>query len=296
MSISKRIEYYILLAFAKFISVFGIKNVYLFAYPIAYLFYFFIPIRRKVVKQNLKFAFPGWDVKTVNRVALRNYVSFAITFLEIMILGNSSKQEIRSLVKIYQIDYMKELIGKNKGVIFLTAHFGNWELGAIDYGIELGHPIDVLAKKQKNTLIAGRLKLIRERFGNREVLLGSSVRELYKVLLNKGIIGIVADQRAPKNSSIQVELFGRKTTVYAGPATIALKTRAPIIVVIMQRNQEGQYDSIIEEITYDNLPDDPEKRIIEITQRYVRVLEKAIIQTPEQWFWMHKIWKRELHQ
>jgi KDO2-lipid IV(A) lauroyltransferase len=255
------------------------------------LFFYVIPIRKKVVIRNLSFAFPDKNQSEIKQLALQNYISIAISFLEISLFGNMSKEQVLNLSE--KVDFTEVLNSgsEKKGQILLTAHFGNWELGALLVGLNMNKCVTVLAKDQKNKLVAGRLREMRERFGNREVYLGVAVRELYKTLLNGNPIGVVADQRAPKSIGIKVEFFGRETYVFSGFGNLALKLHAPIFILLITRQSDGKYKILFEEISYDNLPDDKDGAIQILTQRYISILEANIRKHPEQWFWMHNIWK-----
>jgi KDO2-lipid IV(A) lauroyltransferase len=252
------------------------------------LFFYLIPIRKKVVLKNLRTAFPEKSSSQLNDLAKKNYISLATSFLEISLLADISKDEIISYSEEIDLKAVKNL---DSTPIFLTAHFGNWELGALLMGINLGKSITVLAKDQKNKLVAKKLQLMRERFGNKEVYLGVAVRELYKSLVNGNPIGVVADQRAPKKSGVNVKFFGQDTYVFSGFGSLALKLKSPIFLVLNTRQRNGKYFFLIEEIPSENLSSNKDEAIKELTQRYMTRLEMHIRQHPEQWFWMHNIWK-----
>lgn len=290
MSIKHLTEYIFFVSISRIVGLFGIGNVKYFAKPIAFLFYYFIPIRKAVVKKNISKAFPKLAQKEINDLAFRNYYSLAITFLEIMCFRYSTKEQILSIIEKGDVILAQNALAKNKGAILLTAHFGNWELGAISIGLLLNFPVHVLAKKQKNLLVANWMKRIREKFGNKEILLGASLRDLYVTLKNGGAIGVVGDQRGPKES-LRVDFFNQPTAVFSGTAALALKNKVPIIVTIIVRNTNHRYEIETEEISLENLSGSKEEQIKELNQRYFRILERNIIEHPEQWFWMHNIWK-----
>jgi KDO2-lipid IV(A) lauroyltransferase len=130
----------------------------------------------------------------------------------------------------------------------------------------------------------------RTKFGNEVVPLGFSIRKTYQTLKEKKIVAMVADQRGPKEG-VKVYFFGRKAAVYTGPAALALKTGAPIICGIPIRERDFRYRMLLVEIPVNNLPENEEEKIREISQRYTNYLEEVIREHPEQWLWMHKRWK-----
>jgi KDO2-lipid IV(A) lauroyltransferase len=129
---------------------------------------------------------------------------------------------------------------------------------------------------------------MRVKWGNKIVPLGISIRQVYKELKEKRIVAMVADQRGPSDG-IRINFMGRKASVFAGPALLALKTSAPIMFGVTIRQPDFSYKLVIEVISTSDLPE--EEKIAELSQRHASVLEKYIRQFPEQWFWMHKRWK-----
>jgi KDO2-lipid IV(A) lauroyltransferase len=131
---------------------------------------------------------------------------------------------------------------------------------------------------------------MRVKWGNKIVPLGISIRQVYKELKEKRIVAMVADQRGPSDG-IRINFMGRKASVFAGPALLALKTGAPIMFGLTIRQPDFSYKTVIEFINTEDLPEEEELKVAELSQRHASVLEKYIKQFPEQWFWMHKRWK-----
>lgn len=289
MKFKYRVEFFLLASFARFAGLIGFNNARYLAKPLAILFFYLIPIRKSVVKKNLSLAFPHLNPGQINKLAFDNYYSIGISFIEILAIKYSSRDDITSKI-IYNNEVVASALNKDRGVILITAHFGNWELGAVFFGIVLENTLYVLAKKQSNTLVVDLIKSIREKFGNQEILLGSSIRELYKTLINKGNVGMVGDQRGSKEGA-RVNFFGQPTSIFTGTATMALRSKVPIVVVLLSRQPDNNYKIYLEEISYSDLNGTAEENEIEITQRYMSILQKTIEKYPEQWFWMHDIWK-----
>jgi KDO2-lipid IV(A) lauroyltransferase len=120
--------------------------------------------------------------------------------------------------------------------------------------------------------------------------LGASIRKIYSELKAKNIIAMVADQRGPQEG-MRVNFFGQQSSIYPGPAMLAIKTGAPVLYGLTIRQPDYSYKVLISEISTENLPADEEKRIQEVSQRHMAFLESVIRKHPEQWLWMHNIWK-----
>ncbi|MBK8943722.1 MAG: lysophospholipid acyltransferase family protein [Ignavibacteriae bacterium] len=272
------------------LSIFGFKNLKYSAKFLAVIFFSLIRIRRNVVIKNLSIAFPHLDKKRLKKLAFKNYVSIAQTFLEVFCLKKLNKNEIASLFTEEDKNLVKGKVKNQNGIIILTAHVGNWELGAVAAGIVLERRINVLIKEQKNIFVRDWLEKIRQRFGNRQITLGANIREIYSSIKNGEIIGIVGDQRGPREG-IKVNFFGRNTSVFAGTASIAVKTGCPVIIIFVVRKADGTFGIVAEELIYDKNLVSKEDQINSFNQIYMSKLEAVIRNYPEQWLWMHNIWK-----
>jgi KDO2-lipid IV(A) lauroyltransferase len=285
-----KIEYLLFISLGNLLSIFGFSSIKTTSKFLAFLFYYVIRVRRNVVIHNLSTAFPNLNEKEIKSLAIKNYQSIAITFLEIFNLKKLSREEIEYHFSNAGFDFVREKVKQKNGLILLTAHFGNWEIGAIASGIHLNDCITVLVKKQKNPFVASWLNNFRERFGNKQIFLGVSVRELYKTIKSNNIVGIVGDQRGTRDG-ISVDFFGRETRTFQGTAAIALKTNCPVIVLLCARQEDGKYKAIIKELDHSNFVGTTDDKIKQFNQKYMSILEDAIRKHPEQWFWMHNIWK-----
>ncbi len=285
-----KIEYFLLISISKLLGIFGFNSIKYTSKVLASLFFFVIRIRRKVVIKNIKIAFPELDNKEIKKLAFKNYESVAITFLEIFNLNKLDKEIIKERFVIEATELYYEKYAENNGLILLTAHFGNWELAAVSAGISINETINILVKKQRNSYVANWLSETRERFGNVQIFLGISVRELFRILKNKGIIGIVGDQRGKRNG-VKVNFFGRETSTFPGTAAIAIKTKCPVLVFFPTRKSDGKYYSTIQEIKHEKFTGTTEEKIKAFNQEFMRLLEEKIKEYPEQWLWMHNIWK-----
>ena len=285
-----KFEFFLFVLFGKLFTLFGFESIHKTAKLLAFLAFYFFRIRRKVVLKNLSLAFPQLNRKELKVLAINNYRSIAITFLEVFSLDEMNRTNIKKNFLFTGLDFVLNKYHEKKGLILLTAHFGNWEIGAVAVGLHLEQPVHVLVKKQKNQYVADWLNNFRERYGNKQVPLGVSVRELYTTIKRKKIVGIVGDQRGTKDG-VNINFFGIKTSTFPGTAAIALKTQCPVVVLLCARQKNGNYKAEIEEIKLDDIVGTKDEQIREFNQRYMSILENRIKQYPEQWFWMHNIWK-----
>ena len=285
-----RIEYILFIFFSRCFKFFGLNLSRKFASILAFTFFYLIPIRKKVVLKNLHIAFPENDIVTNKKLAYKIYLSFAITLVEILYLPYMSKNNIALAVECSNPELIIEKYNEGKGVILLSSHFGNWEFIAISVAIQLQLPFSVIVKPLRNPLVFDWMNKSRTRFGNEVVQLGISIRKTYQTLKEKKIVAMVADQRGPAEG-VKVNFFKKNVAVYTGPAVLAIKTGAPLICGIPIRDKNYKYKTTLVEISVDNLPENYDEKVIELSQRYISYLEKVIREIPEQWLWMHNRWK-----
>jgi KDO2-lipid IV(A) lauroyltransferase len=285
-----KIEYILFIGFSYLIRLFGLKLSRKFSWICAFIFFYFIPIRKEVTLSNLKKAFPDYPQSKIRKIAFGSYRSFMIALIEILYLPAMTREDMKKAIICPNLSLIKEKYSENKGVILLSAHFGNWEYVAASASLQVDMPFHVVVKPQRNPYVTNWLDKMRTKWNNKVISLGISIREIYKNIKEKNLIAMVADQRGPYEG-IRVNFFGIKTAVYSGTAALALKTNAPIIYGITVRQPDYSYKVLLEEISTENLPDDEEEKIIEVSQRHTSYLEKFIRQYPEQWLWMHKRWK-----
>jgi Kdo2-lipid IVA lauroyltransferase/acyltransferase len=283
-------EYILFLLFSYFFRFCGLNLARKFSYPFSVLFFYLIPIRKKVVIENLSRAFPDSDNSEINRIAFKCYRNFVISLIEILYMPNMSKEEIIDILPAGNSDLIKNKYEEGKGVILLSAHFGNWEYIAASVGARINIPLYVVVKPQRNPFVNDWMNNVRTRWINKIVPLGVSIRQIYKEIKNKNLVAMIADQRGPFEG-IRVKFFGIDTAVYSGPAALALKTGAPIVYGLAIRQPDYSFKVVFEEINLSDLPETEEEKIISISQRHTAFLEGYIRKYPEQWFWMHKRWK-----
>lgn len=283
-------EYILFLFFSFLCQILGLPLSRKFSSLITFIFFYIIPIRKDVVLDNLKHAFPDLSEKEIKNIAYGSYKSFAITLVEILYLPRINKEQIKDVVKINNLDLVDRKEKEKNGVILLTAHFGNWEYFAISTGLNLNINLSIIVKSQRNPYVNDWMNKARTRLINQVVPLGISIRNIYQVLLNKGLIGLVADQRGPEES-IKLDFFGRKTSVYTGPAILSLKMNSPIIYGVAVRQPDYSYKVDFTEISKEDLPDDHEGKVKVLSERLLIHLEESIRKNPDQWLWMHKRWK-----
>ncbi len=285
-----RLEYLVFIFLSKIFCFFGLKKSLVFSKVLGKFAYNILQIRRDVVHKNLKIAFPQKTDEEIEQIARKCYLGFAATLIEILVFPSLTEKDLLDYVSCDNMEEVTGTIALGKGLVFMTAHFGNWEYAAVSMGVMLRRSIMMVVKGQRNTLVDEWINRQRSMYGNRTVYLGVSIKQIFKEISDKGIVAIVGDQRGPSDG-LKVDFFGRETRVYPGPAAIALKTGAPVLMGFMVRRPEGGYGSHMTPLSKEGLPEDREEQIQVLTQRHMKLLEEKLIEHPDHWLWMHNIWK-----
>ncbi|HKI78934.1 MAG TPA: lysophospholipid acyltransferase family protein [Ignavibacteriaceae bacterium] len=284
------IEYIIFLGFSYLTKILGLNFSRKLSTLLAAFFYFLIPIRKKVTIDNLKGAFPNYSEKKIHKIAFATYRSFAITLIETLYVPHITKEKMINSLKCVNIDVVSKKKAESKGVIILTAHFGNWEYLAASLALQLNIPFYLMIKPQRNTYVTDFLNKTRAKWGNPVIPLGVSIRKIYSALKENKFVAMAADQRGNPDGP-RINFMGRSSSVYEGPAVLALKSGADIVLSFSIRQPDYSYKVVFSELKIEDLPDSEDEKIKEICRRYLANLEELIRRYPEQWLWMHKRWK-----
>src|SRR3972149_7817230 len=207
------IEYILFIFFSKLFQFLGIDISRKFALPLAFVFYYLVPIRKTTVLENLRNAFREYDEDKIGKIAFGSYKSFAITLIEILYMPKITLDEIKRQVICENSNFIREKYNERKGVILVSAHFGNWEYIAASVAAQIDIPFSVVVKPQRNPYVTNWMNKARTKWNNKIVPLGISIRKTYQTLKDKKIVAIVADQRSSEEA-IKVNFFGRDVSVH----------------------------------------------------------------------------------
>jgi len=255
---------------------------YTLSHIIADLSYIFYKLAVKNVKQNLRLVYPTLSDKrlsSMTRNLFRNYSKYLIDY------GRFASFKKNAVIE--QISYYKgkenldSALQVNKGLILLTAHLGNWELGGIFFG-SYGLKINVLTLRDGNPEIDNIRRWYRETHGVKTITVGDSpfsTIEMVRALNNKEVIAMLIDRCPVGLDSITMDFFNKPTLFPRGPFILSRLTGAPIVWAFVVRERKT-YKGIIEGPFFVK----HEKEEYETLKRVVKLLEKNIIIYPDQWY------------
>lgn len=279
---------YVVYQIGKFIALhLPLKLSYKIAVFISDLNYLFAFSDRKAVKENLKVIFPGRSIREICKIRRRMFHNFAKYLVDFFRFPRLDKEYINRYIKIEGIEYFDYALSKNKGVIALTAHLGNWELGGSIIAL-LGYPLWVVALSHKNKKVDNFFNSYRQSKGLGVIPFGRAARLCLNLLRDNKIVALVGD-RDFSEKGIIVDFFGKKTLFPPGPAALALKTQAAIVPGFMIRNSDDTFTLKIEKpIEYSACENIIDTR--EVINLYKAAIEDYIRKYPEQWYMFRRFW------
>jgi len=282
-------EYIAVKALIVFIRVFPLRVVYAIGSVLGLFVYYCIPIRRSVAITNLKAAFPDKSPTEIRKICRNSYRHFGMTIVEYVCLVRLSRERIKELVVFEQPRFLHEAMSHNKGVIAVTGHFSSFELFGIASGCD-GIPIDVVVKPMRNPRTERLMDEMRHSNGLGVIKVKEGFAKIMCSIAKKRMVALVADQDAGHNG-VMVSFFGINSSTPGGPAVLAVRTGAPMVVGFIVCEQPGKYRAYLHSIQYNVQKNEGNDVVTSITQQYTALLESYIRKYPEQYFWMHKRWK-----
>lgn len=244
---------------------------------------------RDVADRNLQWAFGDTLDTRQRRAMIRHvFVNFGrATLGEFLKAPFLAPNALRQLVRADSYAPIEALLARGKGLILVTAHFGNWELLARRAVLE-GFAVTVVARQGDDPQFNVLTDWLRENGGYEVHARGASPRLLLQRLKQNKIVAILPDQ---KSDDVFVPFFGKLAGTVAGPAVLALKTGAPIVPMFCPRLPGGTYEVVIcPEINTQPTGDakaDTQRIMAEINQ----AVEDMVRRYPDQWLWLHDRWR-----
>ena len=249
-------------------------------------------IRRGIVERQIAAAFPDLSRAEVRRISRAAYEHLGRSALETALVPSLGRDGVLQVFEGCDgWDAVERALAGGKGVIFVTGHLGNWELGAA-YTAARGVALDAIVRGMANKQFDSYLNSTRTALGMTVVHDADAVRRTPRSLRDNRGVAFVADQGVKGLASTFVNFFGRPAKTPRGPAVFALRLEVPVIFGTAIRMPSGKYRMIFEEIPATSTGD-REKDVDTIVATYTNVLEQWVRKYPEQYFWHHRRWRRQ---
>ncbi len=229
--------------------------------------------------------------QTPRHVARESFKNLGRSFAELAKLYYGSGAKIVAGIDIRGLENYERAIAKNKGIILLTGHCGNWELLAVTASVKVSS-IAVVARAQNNPYLNGLLERARARFGNRIIYKQGALRAIFSELRKNGMVGILMDQAVIADEGYIIKFLGRPAWTTKMPVLIARKTGAAILPAFIHREEKGRHVVTVRPEVELAHGDSSEEAIVRDVARCSGCIERYIQEHPTEWLWMHRRWKR----
>lgn len=282
--------YLLFLFLEKVIPVFPLRFLQFAAKAKGLLFYYIIPIRKKTAFDNIKLAFPEKTNSEINNIVKGCYINIITVITEFFYMLRFSPEQLADFIKISNLSLINEKLKQVKGLILISAHYGNWELTAYGVSQLCGKQFNVIVKEQSNKRVNECINKIRTAKGNNMIDMRNALREVLSSLKENKIVAMLGDQAAPKEN-VKVNFFVKDVPAFEGTAKFAIKTGSPVLFGVSTRNDDGTYSLTLHEIDTSKYKDSTEENIKELTQQHVNLLVDYIKRRPDHWLWFHRRFK-----
>jgi Kdo2-lipid IVA lauroyltransferase/acyltransferase len=287
--VKERVEYAAVAALRRLTSLLPYPLLLLCGRTLGFLFYTVDATHRRVASENLAGAFPRRSASERRAIVRAVFAHFGCLLFEFLKFSTLSPEQILERVDFDGEERVRLAYAQGKGVLFVTGHFGFWELHALAHPLRF-EPIGVLARTLDNARLNTLLEDIRQRTGNIVIYRQGSIRKVMRMLSEKHGVAILIDQHISSADAVYVDFFERRAATTSAVAAMALRTGAPIVPVFALPLGKGRY-RLIYEHPVEPPASDSDDAIREFTQRCTDVLEMYVRRHPELWLWMHRRWR-----
>ena len=246
---------------------------------------------RQVGMRNLAMAFPEKSLAERRRILRGEFTSLGRQLAELCQFPRYTLENIHEVVVYEHLENYERAYARGKGVLFLTAHFGGWELSAFAHSLH-GHRVNIVMRPMDNPFLDRMLQNYRTMHGNKVVPKDDFVRGLLAAMKAGETVGILMDTNMTPPQGVFVDFFGIPACTASGLARIALRTDAAVVPGFTIWDESLgkfrlRFDPALELVRTGDLEAD----IVSNTQKFTKVIEDYVRKYPEQWLWVHRRWK-----
>ncbi|MEA2040986.1 MAG: lysophospholipid acyltransferase family protein [Bacteroidota bacterium] len=284
----EKLSYYIFLIFINTFRIIPFRVIYVVSDFLFFVLYRVVGYRKKVVRQNMIYAFPAISDTELKLLEKRFYHYLADIFTESVKGISMNESQFLKRFKVTNPEYINSFYEKGQSVIVYASHYGNWEWGAC-MGLQYSYKQSfVFYKPLSNRSIDKYLRVARKKFGMSLVSMRKTARIFEQNIETPSVYFMVADQKPHNlNRAHEVEFLSRQTLFIHGPAKYAKQYNYPVIYGDVRQVKRGYYT-----ITFKPVTEAPEHLSEEkITANAVKELENVLLHDASKWLWSHRRWK-----
>ncbi len=246
---------------------------------------------RQVGMRNLALAFPEKTRHEHARILRGVFTSLGRQLAELCLFPKYTKENVNQVVVYDGFENFERALARGKGVLFLTAHLGAWELSAFAHSLH-GHPLKIVMRPLDNVYLDRLSRRYRTMHGNSTVDKDDFVRGLLSAMRSGETVGILMDTNMTPPQGVFVDFFGIPACTASGLARIALRTDAAVVPGFtiwdpVLRKYRLRFDPAVSLVRTGN--DDADA--VANTALFTKIIEDYVRHYPDQWLWVHRRWK-----
>jgi KDO2-lipid IV(A) lauroyltransferase len=241
-----------------------------------------VPRLRRTAYRNLSFALPEADARAITDGV---YQSLARTLLTFARFPSLQRDNIRQYIRYEGFEHFEQAKRQGKGVLFATAHLGNWELSAFAHAL-MSEPLNVVVRPLDNPRLDRLVEARRALCGNRILSKRDVGRRILAALRRNEAVGILIDQNAVPEEGLFVDFFGVPACAHSAIIRLAYRSGAPIIpgFALWEGERKGYVLRFLPPLALRG-------ELQQDTARLHQLVEELVRQYPDQWLWLHRRWK-----
>ncbi len=268
------------------------KTLTLLAHPIGTFWYAADRYHRKIALNNMMNAFSSeMTASQCRSVVRKNFIQLTRVALELPSLCRLNRRNVESYVEFSGVANLRDALSKGTGVLFLSAHLGNWELMALAVPLYFNFPVHVLVRPLDHKPLDTTLTEIRSRTGNRILDKNNSAQYIRKLLRHNQLVAILLDQNASWYDGVYVPFFGRTACTNRGLALLAIRYGATVLPAFNIRQKDGRYKIMFDPVVELVRTGDFTRDVVENTRKFNEIIERYIRMAPDNWLWVHRRWR-----
>ena len=241
---------------------------------------------KNLIHSNIKKAIPNISTSDLNKMTKLMWNNYGRVFAEYMFIKDFRAGKLNSKIKIEGQEILNEIKKFNKQVVFISGHFGNFELMAMHLE-KTGINLSAIYRPLNNIFLNKIMERIRKKYiCKNQIKKGiGGMKKLINLMNNNSSTALMIDQRVTEG--IKSVFFNKEASTTTVPAQLIKKFRIPVVPIFLERIDGTNFKLTINQpINFTN-----EMSIKNITDKLNQVLEKMIIRKPEHWIWSHNRWK-----
>ena len=272
-----------------FISILPFRIFYWFSDCVYFLVYYILGYRKKTVRENLALTLPHLNNEQRKTIEKKFYQHMCDMFLEMIKTMSISPEEMGKRFTVTNIEVIRDYEQKGKSIVLFASHYASWEW-LLSLTKKLKFKAIGVYKKLANPYFDKLIREIRSKYGTELV----STKETIPLMAQNqrdGILALygLASDQSPKYDRIfhWNNFMGIEVPVHTGAEMLAKKYDASVMFIKVKKIKRGYYEA-----TFIPICDNPkEYENFDITEIYLREVEKQILEAPEYYLWTHKRWK-----